>query len=248
MNQNKRTYQLLNVFANIFIYVFLGLSIILLCLSITSKKDKDDAINIFGYQMRIVISPSMEKNENTYNEIKKFKIKDLKVKSLVFIKKVSDNEDLWYENIKKGDVLTFRYTYDNKQETITHRVIDIYKNESGIGYTINLQGDNRENNDSVAIQTIDTSDENSINYVIGKVVAKSYFFGLLIYSLKQPIGIVLLVIVPSLIIIILEIIRIINYINEEKKKKIIEEKNKQQDEIEDLKRKLASLEEKSKDL
>lgn len=248
MNQNKRTYQLLNVFANIFIYVFLGLSIILLCLSITSKKDKDDAINIFGYQMRIVISPSMEKNENTYNEIKKFKIKDLKVKSLVFIKKVSDNEDLWYENIKKGDVLTFRYTYDNKQETITHRVIDIYKNESGIGYTINLQGDNRDNNDSVAIQTIDTSDENSTNYVIGKVVAKSYFFGLLIYSLKQPIGIVLLVIVPSLIIIILEIIRIINYINEEKKKKIIEEKNKQQDEIEDLKRKLASLEEKSKDL
>lgn len=248
MNKNKRTYQLLNVFANVFIYVFLGLSIILLCLSITSKKDKDDAINIFGYQMRIVISPSMEKNENTYNEIKKFKIKDLKVKSLVFIKKVSDNEDLWYENIKKGDVLTFRYTYDNKQETITHRVIDIYKNESGIGYTIKLQGDNRDNNDSVAIQTIDTSDENSTNYVIGKVVAKSYFFGLLIYSLKQPIGIVLLVIVPSLIIIILEIIRIINYINEEKKKKIIEEKNKQQDEIEDLKRKLASLEEKSKDL
>lgn len=248
MNQNKRTYQLLNVFANIFIYVFLGLSIILLCLSITSKKDKDDAINIFGYQMRIVISPSMEKNENTYNEIKKFKIKDLKVKSLVFIKKVSDNEDLWYENIKKGDVLTFRYTYDNKQETITHRVIDIYKNESGMGYTIKLQGDNRDNNDSVAIQTIDTSDENSTNYVIGKVVAKSYFFGLLIYSLKQPIGIVLLVIAPSLIIIILEIIRIINYINEEKKKKIIEEKNKQQDEIEDLKRKLASLEEKSKDL
>lgn len=248
MNQNKRTYQLLNVFANVFIYVFLGLSIILLCLSITSKKDKNDAINIFGYQMRIVISPSMEKNENTYNDIKKFKIKDLKVKSLIFIKKVSDNEDLWYENIKKGDVLTFRYTYDNKQETITHRVIDIYKNESGIGYTINLQGDNRDNNDSVAIQTIDTSDENSTNYVIGKVVAKSYFFGLLIYSLKQPIGIVLLVIVPSLIIIILEIIRIINYINEEKKKKIIEEKNKQQDEIEDLKRKLASLEEKSKDL
>ena len=248
MNQNKRTYQLLNVFANVFIYVFLGLSIILLCLSITSKKDKNDAINIFGYQMRIVISPSMEKNENTYNDIKKFKIKDLKVKSLIFIKKVSDNEDLWYENIKKGDVLTFRYTYDNKQETITHRVIDIYKNESGIGYTINLQGDNRDKNDSVAIQTIDTSDENSTNYVIGKVVAKSYFFGLLIYSLKQPIGIVLLVIVPSLIIIILEIIRIINYINEEKKKKIIEEKNKQQDEIEDLKRKLASLEEKSKDL
>ena len=247
MNKNKRIYKLLNVFASTFIYVFLGISIVLLCLSITSKKDKDDAINIFGYQMRIVISPSMEKNESTYNEIKKFKIKNLKVKSLVFIKKVTNNENLWYENIKIGDVLTFRYTYDNKQETITHRVIDIYENESGIGYTIKLQGDNRDNDDSVAIQTIDTSDENSTNYIIGKVVAKTYFFGLLIYSLKQPVGIVLLVIAPCVIIIVLEIIRIINYINEEKKKKIIEERNKQLDEIEDLKRKLASLEEKSKE-
>lgn len=242
MNQNKRTYQLLNVFANIFIYVFLGLSIILLCLSITSKKDKDDAINIFGYQMRIVISPSMEKNENTYNEIKKFKIKDLKVKSLVFIKKVSDNEDLWYENIKKGDVLTFRYTYDNKQETITHRIIEKKLNDSGNGYIVKLQGDNKPVEGEALIQVIDTSEENSTNYIIGKVISKSYFIGLIIYSLKKPLGIALLIIVPSVIIIIFEVIKIVNIINEERKKNNLDEKNKQLNEIEELKKKIADLE------
>lgn len=247
MNKNKKIYQMLSLIINIFIYIFLALSIVLLCFSITSKKDKDGAINIFGYQMRIVISPSMEKNDSTYSEIKEYKIKDLKVKTMVFVKKVSKKDsNSWYEDIKVGDVLTFRYTYDNKQETITHRVIDIYKNKSSKGYTIKLQGDNRENENSVSIQTIDTSYEFSTNYVIGKVVAKNYFFGLLVYSLKQPLGIVLLVIVPSLIIIVLEIIKIVNYLNEEKKKKIIEERDKQQDEIEDLKRKLASLEEKTK--
>lgn len=229
--------KIINLIINILIYIFIGLSGLLLCFSITSKKDSDGAINISNYQIRLVISPSMQKSDNTYSQIQNYQIKDLKVKTMVFIKKIQFDNQEDYENIKIGDVLTFKYTYDNKQETITHRVIDIYKNPQNDGYTIKLQGDNRSNSDDVGIQIIDTSNVNSTNYVIGKVTSKSYLLGLFVYSLKQPLGLVLLVIAPCLIIIILEIIRIVNYFSDMKK-------IKQQNEIETLKRKLACLENK----
>ena len=113
----------------------------------------------------------------------------------------------------------------------------LYKSQEKNGYIIKLQGDNINDTDDVGIQIIDTTDINSTNYVIGKVTSKSYLLGLFVYSLKQPLGIVLLVIVPCLIIIILEIVRIINYFNDIRKKK-------HECEIEALKRKLACLENK----
>lgn len=227
-------FKIFNISINIFIYVFLILSLFLLIFTITSKKDSDDSINIFNHQFRIVISPSMEKSNETYDNIKKYKIKDIKVKSLLVIEKVS-NKDKWYDDIKIGDVLTFKYTYDNKQETITHRVIGKEIKENKDGYIITLQGDNKVEGSFSLAQVIDTSDETSTNYIIGKVKTKSYLLGLIIYSLKQPLGTILLVIIPCLIIIVLEIIKIISAINSNKK-------NKEQIEIEELKKKLALLE------
>lgn len=234
----NKLFKITNVFVTIFIYIFLFLSLILLIFTITSKKDSDGAINILNHQFRIVISESMEKNIETYDNIKNYKIKDIKVKSLLVIEKVSSkDEDKWYDNVEIGDVLTFKYTYDNKQETITHRVIDKELKENEEGYIITLQGDNKIEGSNSLLQIIDTTDETSTNYIIGKVKTKSYLFGLMLYSLKQPIGTILLVIVPCLIIIVLEIIKIINVLT-------IDKKNKEQQEIEELKEKLKILEEK----
>lgn len=233
-----KLFKIKNVFINIFVYVFLFLSLILLIFTITSKKDTDGGVNIFNHQFRIVISESMEKNEETYENIKKYKIKDIKVKSLLIIEKVSNkDEDKWYENIKVGDVLTFKYTYDNKQETITHRVINKESKENEEGYIITLQGDNKSEGLDTSVQIIDTHDEESTNYIIGKVKTKSYLFGLMMYSIKQPLGTILLVIVPCMIIIVLEIIKIVSVLNTYKK-------NKEQLEIKELKEKLKALEEK----
>lgn len=241
--KEKKLFKLINIIMNAFVYMFLGISLILLIFAIASKKDDDGAINIFNYQLRIVISPSMEKNEETYNQIKNYDIKDIKTKSLVVVKTLSkENVNKWYESLNIGDVITFRYTYDNKQETITHRIIEKKLNDSGNGYIVKLQGDNKPVDGEALIQVIDTSEENSTNYIIGKVTSKSYFIGLIIYSLKKPLGIALLIIVPSVIIIIFEVIKIVNIINEERKKNNLDEKNKQLNEIEELKKKIADLE------
>ena len=198
----------------------------------------------------------MEKCEET--DVSKYKIKDIPLKSMVFIELVPESEaeaKAWYKTLKVGDVLTFRYKYD-RQETITHRIIEIKENVDGTGeptggYTITLRGDNVAlKNDTgaskadVGTQIINT-DQESVNYVIGKVTGQSKFLGTVIYTLKQPIGIALIIIIPSAIIMILEIMKIVGIVGEEKKKKAQEEKDKQQNEIESLKKQLEELQKKT---
>ena len=239
------------IVSNVVMYAFILLCMAAVMLSITSKKDVDGASYILGYQMRYVTSSSMEKSIHT--DVSDYKIKDLPLKTLIVIEAVpegKENANKWYAKLKKGDVLTFRYrtgaSEDGKQETITHRLIEDPVPNSRGGYDLVLQGDNRGNDEdpiSLGTQKIDTSDyeRGGFNYVIGKVVADSRLFGLFVYAIKQPLGIVLIIIVPCVIIIIMEIIRIMRVLGEEKTQKAQEEKKKQDSEIEELKKQLAAL-------
>ena len=241
----------LKVVLDVLMYVFIALCVVLVIFTITAKKS-DGAINVFGYQARIVLSESMEKCDET--NLKDYKIKDIPLKSMVFIELVPEDESQakdWYESLQVGDVLTFRYKYD-RQETITHRIIEKNENLDKDGkpngwYTFVLKGDNKalaeDPNASAAdtgTQTINTEIE-SANYIVGKVTGQSRFLGFIAYALKQPICIALIVIVPCLIIMTLEVIKIVGVLNEDKKKKQIEEKESQQNEIEELKKQLAEL-------
>lgn len=245
MKSNKKSKSIINILMNTLMYIFLSLCLVMLLLCIFIKKDSDGAVSILGYQTRIVVSESMEKCSSTYDVISKYKIKSIPLKSLVFIKKVPKNEaskHIFYKNIKVGDVLTFRYVIGNKQHTITHRVINI--NNSQDDKYIELRGDNITTNDftNTTSQIIYPDEELSPNYIIGKVIGKSYILGVLLYSIKQPIGMLLIIIIPSIIIMIVEIIKIINYIYSVKKRKTDNELLLQKEELEQLKQKLQKLE------
>ena len=223
--------------ADILFAIFLLLCLIALFLSLGTKKDPNGAMRLFGYEMRIVESPSMEKCELT--DVSGYEIKDLPVRSLIFIQTVPEDEaeaKNWYSALKVGDVLTFRYVY-TRQEVITHRIVALTPNETG-GYTIVLEGDNKNAEDGVLQQTIDTSLTDSPNYVIGKVTGKSLVLGYLVSALKSPLGIVLIVIVPCLIIIILEVIKIADILSAEKKRAMLAEQQKKDEVIAELERQL----------
>lgn len=176
-----------------------------------AKQTSDGAIKLFGYEMRLVVSNSMEKSETT--DVREYAIQDIPIHSLIFIETVPEGkEKAWYDALKIGDVLTFRYVY-TKQETITHRIVEIKENEQG-GYTIVLEGDNKNATTGALQQVIDTSQTNSLNYVIGKVTGKSIVLGYLVTFLQSTWGIIFIVIVPCLIIIFIEISRIIRVIRE----------------------------------
>ena len=149
-------------------------------LTAISPRGEDGASKIFGYELRLVESDSMEEHPNT--DVSDYKIKSFGKDTLIALERVPEGlraAEEWYSTVKVGDVLTVRYTY-NRQVTITHRVIDVEKKEDGSGFIIRLQGDNLNSDASLLTQEIDTSNTNSTNYVIGRVVWTSHFAGVLI--------------------------------------------------------------------
>ncbi len=232
-----------NLVLNILMYIFLAICVISVMITLIAKKNGDGA-EIFGYQMRIVTSESMAKSEET--DVSGYRIGSIPLNSMVFIQTVPDDPakaEKWYSEIEIGDVLTFKYLYTS-QVTITHRVVDKIEKPGG-GYKFSLEGDNKSAGQHAMTQVIDTTDKESPNFIVGKVIAKSYVFGLLISLMQKPVGIVLVVIVPCFIIILMEVFRIIGVINEDKKKKALEETRQKNDEIEALRRRLAEFENKT---
>lgn len=236
---DKKTYKkILKIILDAFIIIVAILAFFILIISIVSKKDDDGTASIFGYQMRFVLSDSM--GECDLTDVSNYEIKSIPIKSCVIIEEVpKENQEEWYSNLKVGDVLTFKYVY-TKQETITHRIVNIKEKETG-GYIITLEGDNKLSDSSLLTQEIDTSLDNSYNYVIGKVVGVNYILGLLIYALKNPIGIVLIIIIPCVIIIIFEVIKLTKLLGKTKQNSLEEKLLMQASEIEELRKKLENI-------
>ena len=207
------------ILCDIIIFVFLVVCIFSVFVTVLSRKDADGAAEVFGYQMRVVTSDSMAECEHT--DVSAYKIKDIPVRSMVFVKMMPQapaEADAFYRSLQVGDVLTFRYVYTT-QVTITHRITSITEKDTG-GFIIELAGDNKNSEDANLTQVIDTSVPNNTNYVIGKVVGHSYLLGFIMSFLKQPVGIVLFVIVPCFIIIMLEVLKIARVLEEDKRQSI----------------------------
>ena len=240
----ERIFKILKITGNVLVYVFFALCLAFLVLSIASKRDVDGAVKIFGHEMRIVLTGSMEKNEHTWDQVKQYKIKNIPQYSAVFVELVPDDREeaqAWYAELEVGDVLTFRYVMAGRQETITHRIIEI--EEKTGGRLISLKAENGAGTpDTWDTQIIDTSATNSTNYIIGKVTGKNYLLGLITYEVKQPLGIALIIIVPCVILIIWQVVKIVNVLNAGKREKAEEKAQAQQSELEELKRRIALLE------
>lgn len=229
-----------SIAGNVLTYLFLALALLSIMLSIFSRRDSDGAVTVFGTQLRFVASDSMEKCEAT--DVSQYEIGSIRIRSLLFIETVPEDEEAaleWYGKVKVGDVLTFKYVY-TKQETVTHRVtgIETYEN----GYVFTLEGDNRSTESAVLKQVVDTRQADSPNYVVGKVKSVNYPIGVVVTALKEPVCIVLLIIVPCVIIAVLEIIRVVGILTAEKRARAAEEAEAKEKEIEELKKRLAALE------
>ena len=140
--KNTKLKKILNTGVTVLLYVFLFVSMLALVLSLVSQKGADGATTLFGYQMRVIVSDSMGACDQT--DVSQYEIGSLPIRSMVFVETVPEDKteaDQWYAQLKKGDVLTFRYTYTT-QVTITHRIIDIYAKETG-GYMITRSEERR---------------------------------------------------------------------------------------------------------
>ena len=243
----EKTNKIRDIVTNVLLYFFLALCILSLAITIFAKKDSDGTAEVFGHQLRIIVSDSMDKCELT--DVSDFEIKSIPLRSMVFVELVPDDPEEayeWYSDLDEGDVLTFKYVYST-QITITHRITEIKEKEGG--FEIRLAGDNKNSETNQGYQIIDTTDTDSMNYVVGKVVGQSKVFGFILSIMKEPLGLIFAIIVPCTIVIIIETIKIASVISEEKKKEALEEKEKalaesakKDRELEELRKKLKELE------
>ncbi len=233
--------KIFGVIGNILLYLFLGMCVLAVLVTLLGNRDADGAIRLFGRELRLVTTDSMAACEQT--DVSGYEVGSIPRSSLILVEAVPEDPkaaQAWYDALKEGDVLTFRYVY-TRQLTITHRLVQKSPKETG-GYVLTLVGDNKNTDTELLTQTIDTGETNTMNYVIGKVSGSSYPLGVLLSALRKPIGIVLVIIVPCFIIILLEVFKIIGVVTAEKKKREQEEKSAKENELAELRRKLALLE------
>ena len=171
--------------SHVFFLLILVLSITAVLIAAVAPRDVDGASMVFGYELRLVESNSMQEHPDT--DVSSYKIGSFKKNSIIALELVpEDNTEAlaWYSTVAVGDVLTVRYTYD-RQVTITHRVTSIEPNADGTGYIIGLQGDNLNSDAGQLTQQIDTADTQSTDYVIGRVVWTSHIIGLCVGGMQR---------------------------------------------------------------
>ncbi|AZU65044.1 signal peptidase I SipW [Neobacillus mesonae] len=105
------------------ITVILSLTLIFMIFVVISSKASGGEPNFLGYQLKTVLSGSMEPT--------------FKTGSIIAVKPVEDKN-----NLNKGDVITFLIA---ENQMATHRIIDVIKNDNQVMYE--TKGDNNDNAD-----------------------------------------------------------------------------------------------------
>lgn len=127
---------------------------------------------IFGYQLKTVLSGSMEPGIQTG--------------SIIAIEAVDNEESTEFQ---KDDIITF---INDDEQLVTHRIIDVAENESGVTYT--TKGDNND--------TADTEPVLSSN-IVGEYQGFTIpYLGYLVNFAQSPNGILLLMIVPGVFMLL----------------------------------------------
>lgn len=244
----KKKKKISDIISTVVVAVVAAFSVMFLATAIATKASGGETMNFFGNEVRLVLTNSMEKPEDGF-DYKDYKIKEIRVNDAVFINRVPEDDSKaleWYSKLNVGDVLTFKYRY-SEQLTITHRIIKLDQIEGG--YKIYLQGDNRAEGSTTGglVQTIDTTEIGSYNYVIGKVTGVSRALGGVMKISHSKLGIVLAIILPCCAIIIYESIKLILFFDKEKKAKVANAQQEKEDEIAELKKRLSELESKEEE-
>ena len=239
-NQKTKNKKIAKKVGSILFYACLSVIFVFAAFSLTSRFTGG---RIGDSQFLVVVSSSMDGEPQEEYEIKK-----IPVKSLIKVDLIKDGEEkTFYSSLKKGDVLTFNYLALNNV-TITHRIIEEPTLLSdGETYQIKLRGDAVEGEGN--IQTVYS--DGRTGEVIGKVSFVSLPLGRIYFFMSSKVGMLVLIVLPCSAVCIFEITKIIYVVSESKRKdkeKANQEIQNQKDkEIEELKAKLESLQQKEKE-
>jgi signal peptidase I len=147
---------------------------IFLLYTVISSRGTGGEAQIFGYQLKTVLSGSMEPG--------------IKTGSIVAIKPIKDFEKAL--NMKKGDVITF-ISKDKDNALVTHRIVEVQGKGNNVNYI--TKGDN---NDGPDIEPVLAA--NIVGQYNGFTIP---FVGYLLNFGKSKLGSALILVLPGLLIL-----------------------------------------------
>lgn len=144
---------------------------------------------------------------NAYVVLSGSMLPTIQIKDIVVTKKIPAEE------LEIGDIITF-IAPDSRYGgiSITHRIIDKYYDESLGKYTYRTQGDNNNVADSSLVPN---------DNILGKVILKIPKLGYLQDLLSSKVGLILVVLIPSLVILSYDIMKVLKKMGQ--KTKLIKE-------------------------
>jgi signal peptidase I len=126
---------------------------------------------VFGYQLKTVLSGSMEPGIQTG--------------SIIAVKSIGEEEKA---TLQKGDVITFA---EEENRLVTHRISDVISTDSGVQYT--TKGDNNQAPDSNPVLL-----ENIVAEYNGFTIP---YVGYLLHFAQSPNGSILFMIIPGVLML-----------------------------------------------
>ena len=215
-----RSKKIFSVLSTVLIVLLLVLALLCLAVALPFKLKGEDA-EIFGRQLRIVLTGSMEPT--------------IRTDSLICVDaapKDGEKREDFLGGLKEGDVLTFYDWSESSREevVVTHRIQSIETGDGGIVFI--CRGDAADAGDTQEVLAAD---------VIGRVEWSNYPLGKIISFLRTTAGIVLILIVPAAAILIYEVFFIMRTLRERKEEKKREEAAALEQEVERLRRELEEL-------
>ena len=166
-------------YAIIVVLIFLGIFFVYYFISL-KMYEKNPTVNIPRFGLYTIISPSMEPEIKVY---------DVVVDMNVFKSK----------DIKKGDVITFISNSNvSKGLTVTHRVVDVIKNQDG-SFSYITKGDNNQRSDQAPVNHKD---------VLGKVLFKIPQLGRVQFLIANKFGWIIAILIPALGVIVYDFIKL----------------------------------------
>jgi len=133
---------------------------------------------------------------------------EIKTGSIVIVKTPS-NSSGQANPYQVGDIITFG-TYSRTKAPTTHRIVEINPSTSSGQVTYITKGDRNNAPDAKPV---------SKNEIIGKVVFDAPYLGYVVAFTRQPMGFVLVLLIPAAVIVSDEVKKIISEIKKIKAKK-----------------------------
>lgn len=152
------------IFDKILTFFLIISSLVAITIVIQITREPDKIPSFLGYKVLQVMSGSMDDVFSVGN--------------VILIKETKQ------EDIKKGDIITFK-----KEKIITHRIVEMYKNNDTMYYT--TKGDNNNVNDAEKVK---------YEEIEGKYITKFVCIGYLINFLNTTEGLIILISLPIIVI------------------------------------------------